>query len=53
MMYILSYPAYSLIYHIILHRLHVNELDRPVGVSLRVHCTVPILDPSTHPFAFS
>jgi hypothetical protein len=36
MMYILSYLAYSLIYHITLHQLYANRLCRPVNVALRV-----------------
>lgn len=37
------YPAYFLIYHMILHRLHVNGLGPPIVVSLRVHCMSPPL----------
>jgi hypothetical protein len=53
MMYILSYPAYSLIYHITLHQLYANRLGRPVDVTLRVHCTESqTLDSSALPFAY-
>jgi hypothetical protein len=53
MMYILLYPAYSLIYHSTLHQLYANGLGRPIVVVLRGHYTESQThDSSTLPFAF-